>query len=228
MPHILPTSYRSCALVLSVYTKVRALPTRLPKICPARTGAKRTKRPCGIISAISRTAARDLRNEMAGFPALPDEGLRPPEEAGRLLASAVPGRVDRGVSERIIAQTGGNPLALIELGGELTGSSWRGRFCCLTCSRWAEACRHDTFARSSCLRRSSCSTCPVTPAACPPSSCGAPTLGSCPGRSSCNAAPPEVAPPLPRPEGRSVRRRRLGPGCRECLSQHYDANGVAA
>src|SRR6202035_5301479 len=30
------------------------------------------------------------------------------------------GRVDRGVSERIIAQTGGNPLGLIELGGELS------------------------------------------------------------------------------------------------------------
>ena len=37
-----------------------------------------------------------------------------------MLASAVAGRVDRGVSERIIAQTGGNPLGLIELGGELS------------------------------------------------------------------------------------------------------------
>jgi hypothetical protein len=47
-------------------------------------------------------------------------GGLPPEEAGQLLVSAVAGRVDRGVSERIIAQTGGNPQGLIELSGELS------------------------------------------------------------------------------------------------------------
>ncbi len=77
LPHILPASYRSCALVLSVYTKVRALPTRLPKICPVGTGARRTKCPCSPISGIAVQRLRALRNEMAGFPALPDEGHTP-------------------------------------------------------------------------------------------------------------------------------------------------------
>jgi hypothetical protein len=53
------------------------------------------------------------------LPWVPIGGL-PPEEAGQLLASAMAGRVDPGVSERIIIQTGGNPLGLIELGGELS------------------------------------------------------------------------------------------------------------
>jgi len=56
--------------------------------------------------------------ELEGLPWVQIGGL-PPDEAGQLLASAV-GRVDRGVSERVIAQTGGNPLGLIDLGGELS------------------------------------------------------------------------------------------------------------
>src|SRR5260370_17922895 len=57
--------------------------------------------------------------DLEGIPWVQIGGL-PPEEAGQLLASAAAGRVDRGISERIIAQTGGNPLGLIELGGELS------------------------------------------------------------------------------------------------------------
>src|SRR5260370_39604070 len=57
--------------------------------------------------------------DLEGIPWVQIGGL-PPEEAGQLLASAAAGRVDRGVSDRIIAQTGGNPLGLIELGGELS------------------------------------------------------------------------------------------------------------
>jgi hypothetical protein len=57
--------------------------------------------------------------DLEGIPCVRIGGL-PPEEAAQLLAVAAAGHVDRGVSERIIAQTGGNPLGLIELGGELS------------------------------------------------------------------------------------------------------------
>jgi DNA-binding CsgD family transcriptional regulator len=57
--------------------------------------------------------------DLEGIPWVQVGGL-PPEAADQLLASAVADRVDRGVSERIIAQTGGNPLGLTELGSELS------------------------------------------------------------------------------------------------------------
>jgi len=63
--------------------------------------------------------------ELEGIPWIRIGGL-PPDEAGQLLASAVAGHVDRGVSERVIAQTGGNPLGLIELGRELSGEQLAG------------------------------------------------------------------------------------------------------
>jgi DNA-binding CsgD family transcriptional regulator len=54
------------------------------------------------------------RREVAGLPELRLEGLAP-DEARALLADVVPGRLDDRVAERIIAETSGNPLALLEL-----------------------------------------------------------------------------------------------------------------
>ena len=54
-----------------------------------------------------------------GLPELHVEGL-PPEEARRLLLSTVAGPVAASVADRLVAETGGNPLALLELAGELT------------------------------------------------------------------------------------------------------------
>jgi DNA-binding CsgD family transcriptional regulator len=49
-----------------------------------------------------------------GLPQLSLEGLDEPA-ARALLSTAVPGRLDDRVRDRIIAETGGNPLALVEL-----------------------------------------------------------------------------------------------------------------
>ena len=63
--------------------------------------------------------------ELAGLSDLPLGGL-PEEDARAVLASVVPGRLDESVRDRIIAETRGNPLALLELprgmsAGELAG-----------------------------------------------------------------------------------------------------------
>jgi DNA-binding NarL/FixJ family response regulator len=61
-------------------------------------------------------AVREPANasELEGLPALPLAGLGE-EDARALLTMAVPGRLDDGVRDRIIAETRGNPLALLEL-----------------------------------------------------------------------------------------------------------------
>jgi predicted ATPase len=50
----------------------------------------------------------------AGLPGLTVEEL-PDADARALLASVIPGRLDERVRDRIIAESGGNPLALLEL-----------------------------------------------------------------------------------------------------------------
>jgi DNA-binding CsgD family transcriptional regulator len=59
--------------------------------------------------------------DFAGLPELPLEGLRE-EDARALLASTVPGRIDDDVRARIVAETRGNPLALLELPRRMTAA----------------------------------------------------------------------------------------------------------
>jgi DNA-binding CsgD family transcriptional regulator len=60
-----------------------------------------------------------------GLPELLVDGLE--ERAAReLLAAAAGGPVDSRVSERIVAETAGNPLGLVEFGGELTAEERSG------------------------------------------------------------------------------------------------------
>jgi DNA-binding CsgD family transcriptional regulator len=47
-------------------------------------------------------------------------GGLPQREARELLASVATGRLDKRVGDRVVSETGGNPLALLELGVELT------------------------------------------------------------------------------------------------------------
>ena len=65
--------------------------------------------------------------ELSGIGELHVEGLAG-ADARALLASALPGRVDEQVMERIIAETEGNPLALIELPQGLTPRELAGGF----------------------------------------------------------------------------------------------------
>jgi len=65
--------------------------------------------------------ARELGEALAGFPEL-HVGPLGHRDAHALLASALPARLDERVLERIIVETHGNPLALLELPRGLTPS----------------------------------------------------------------------------------------------------------
>src|SRR5215475_8329507 len=62
-----------------------------------------------------------------GLPELPLDGLAN-DDARALLDSVVPGRLDERVRDRIVAETRGNPLALLELPRGLTAAELAGGF----------------------------------------------------------------------------------------------------
>jgi DNA-binding CsgD family transcriptional regulator len=62
-----------------------------------------------------------------GLPQLSLEGLDEPD-ARALLSLAVPGRLDDRVRDRIVAETRGNPLALVELSQRMSSSERAGGF----------------------------------------------------------------------------------------------------
>jgi DNA-binding CsgD family transcriptional regulator len=72
-------------------------------------------------------AARIPGNDLAGLPQLVVEGLAE-DDARLLLASALTGPLDAGVRDQIIADTHGNPLALLELPRGLTPTQLAGGF----------------------------------------------------------------------------------------------------
>jgi hypothetical protein len=63
---------------------------------------------------------------LADLPELMVDGLED-EVAHELLATSAGARVDGQVSRQIVAGTAGNPLALVELVGELTAAELSGR-----------------------------------------------------------------------------------------------------
>jgi DNA-binding CsgD family transcriptional regulator len=65
--------------------------------------------------------------ELVGLPELVVEGLGD-EDARALLASEIPGGLDEQVRDRIVAETRGNPLALLELPRGLTATELAGGF----------------------------------------------------------------------------------------------------
>ncbi|HEU5008766.1 MAG TPA: BREX system ATP-binding domain-containing protein [Jatrophihabitantaceae bacterium] len=65
--------------------------------------------------------------QLAGLPELHVDGL-PDSEARLLLASGFPGRVDEAVRDRFVAETRGNPLALLELPRSLSPADLAGGF----------------------------------------------------------------------------------------------------
>jgi DNA-binding CsgD family transcriptional regulator len=72
-------------------------------------------------------AARGPSDELASLPELVVDGLGE-REAGELLDSVVAGPLDARVRDRIVAETHGNPLALLELPRGLTPAELAGGF----------------------------------------------------------------------------------------------------
>jgi DNA-binding CsgD family transcriptional regulator len=72
-------------------------------------------------------AAREPSEELSRLPELAVEGVGD-ADARLLLASAIRGRVDERVRDRIVAETRGNPLALLELPRGFTAAELAGGF----------------------------------------------------------------------------------------------------
>ena len=78
----------------------------------------------GMLFAVRETGERLAALE--GLTELPVGGL-PEDDARELLASVAVGGLDQRTADRIISETGGNPLALVELGGGLSAEELAGR-----------------------------------------------------------------------------------------------------
>src|ERR1700677_4710332 len=72
-------------------------------------------------------ATRELGEDLRGLSELRISGLHD-KDAMELLQTVVPGRLDARVSEQIIAETRGNPLALLELPSDLSAAQLAGGF----------------------------------------------------------------------------------------------------
>ena len=72
-------------------------------------------------------ATRELGGGLARFPQLQVDRLGR-RDARALLESVLAARLDESVLERIVAETGGNPLALLELPRGLTPAQLAGGF----------------------------------------------------------------------------------------------------
>ena len=66
-------------------------------------------------------ATRETRDELGGVPEVELLGLNPPD-ARALLESTLPGRIDEYIRDRFLAETNGNPLAVLELPRALTAA----------------------------------------------------------------------------------------------------------
>lgn len=75
-------------------------------------GRRLPAEPVGLVFAVRTSGA--LPGHLAGLPELQLGGLEP-EPARALLATVTSGPLDDGVRGRIVEETHGNPLALLEL-----------------------------------------------------------------------------------------------------------------
>jgi DNA-binding CsgD family transcriptional regulator len=80
-----------------------------------------------LVFAVRGVGGSDSERELAGLPELRLEGLRE-EDARTLLATVFPGRLDERVRDRLVAETRGNPLAILELPREFTATQLPGGF----------------------------------------------------------------------------------------------------
>ena len=87
-------------------------------------GRRLLAEPVGLLLAVREAAGEQL---FPGLPALALEGLTD-ADAHALLTAAVPGHLDDRVCGRIIAETGGNPLGLLELARGMSDAELGGGF----------------------------------------------------------------------------------------------------
>ena len=103
----------------------------------------------GFVFALRESGDADA---LAGFPELVIEGL-PPDAAQLLLDATVPGLVDVRVRDQILAETRGNPLALLELPRGLTPAQLAGGFGLPEARRLASRIEHTFLQRVRTLPR---------------------------------------------------------------------------
>jgi DNA-binding CsgD family transcriptional regulator len=78
----------------------------------------------GMLFAIRETAEPDPH--LQGLPSLRLAGL-PKQDAYQLLETSISRPVEAGVAERIVVETGGNPLAIVEAAAEMSPAQLSGR-----------------------------------------------------------------------------------------------------
>jgi DNA-binding CsgD family transcriptional regulator len=109
---------------LAVLSLLSHVAEEQPLVCPVDDGQWLDHASAQVLSFVARRlgaesvglvfATRDPGGDLAGLPELAVAGL--PEADARLLLDAVlPGPIDERVRDQIIAETRGNPLALLEL-----------------------------------------------------------------------------------------------------------------
>jgi DNA-binding CsgD family transcriptional regulator len=80
-----------------------------------------------MVVAVRQPESDPPTHDFDGLPELRLEGL-PEQDARALLRSVVAGRLDSRVADRIVAETRGNPLALLELPARMTAAELAGGF----------------------------------------------------------------------------------------------------
>ncbi len=87
-------------------------------------GRRLLAEPVGLLFAVREAVGERI---FPGLPALTVEGLTD-EDARVLLTAAVPGQLDERVRDRIVAETRGNPLGLLELARGMSEAELAGGF----------------------------------------------------------------------------------------------------
>jgi DNA-binding CsgD family transcriptional regulator len=98
--------------------------------------------PVALVFAVREPSGE---HQLVGLPELALRGLDA-DDARALLETVIPGRLDERVRERIVAETRGNPLALLELPRGMSAAELAGGFAIPTPTRLSD-CIEDGFRR---------------------------------------------------------------------------------
>src|SRR3954454_17382290 len=79
------------------------------------------------VAIVATVREPNAKHDFDGLPELLLRGL-PEEDARTLLERAVPGRLDERVLDRVVAETRGNPLALVDLPRNMSAAKLAGGF----------------------------------------------------------------------------------------------------